>query len=311
MQIEDNTIWLHQSDMGTLRMCPEQVRLQATGEYFEADSDSAYIGTLTHRFIELVVGMGKANGEWPSEVALNETLQLLQADLTGKWDSLWQHPHQIKSLDEALAYVEQACVNWWVNVRPEIDLGDHILLEHPFDLHLGWVPNLTGKDSEVRLRGTIDFVNLTTATIKDWKTSKAATGYNMWKLERYDIQSTVYSWAAHELFDSNFTFEYHHMARGSDAHVMNSLTPTSSDFSRMKGEVMSWAATILRLGLDSPWPIGPMDWWCSSRWCSHHARGLCMGKESQIFPEDAHHLTDLMSVTNVPTPSTNTEEISL
>ena len=48
--------------------------------------------------------------------------------------------------------------------------------------------------------------------------------------------------------------------------------------------------------IDSPWPRGDKDWWCSSRWCSHHARDLCVGAVNKIHADDAHHLTQLVEL---------------
>ncbi len=30
-------LWIHQSDLGTARMCPEQLRLSLRGEYYDHD----------------------------------------------------------------------------------------------------------------------------------------------------------------------------------------------------------------------------------------------------------------------------------
>ena len=300
MKYEDGVLHLHQSDLCNLRMCPEQTRLKLTGEYFDPSGDSAMIGTQTHSFIEFCLFKRKNENIWPEPEALQQKVDELQVEWAQMWEDnqIWQHPHQIESMEQGQAFIEQACLNWWANCRPAFDDLDPTdwLIEHDFDYHLGWV----GSDcecgecdrTEVRLRGQIDF--FASACINDWKTSKAASGYNLWKLERYDIQSYVYAWAIQQELGFIPNFIYHHMARGTDEYKFNLVEATQANIDAMKQEIMSWAQTIVTMGTEQEWPKGPADWWCSSRWCSHHARGLCVGSVNQIFPEDAVNLTRLM-----------------
>lgn len=315
MQITDTAIYLHQSDLGTLRMCPEQARLGLTGELFDATSDSAFIGTLTHSFIQSCLERRRGTGLWPDDDQLTQIITRLRERLADEWHLLWLHPREVEDFDQALGFVVQACQNWWVNVKPGFDDLDPTgwLIEHKFDELLGevdheqivdmsgygeggWIESYDNQTKvyEVRLRGEIDFADVNAAQIWDWKTSKAASKYNLWKLQNYDVQSNVYSWAIKQAFGFIPTFNYVHLTRGSDQVEVNSLTPTEGNLDMMSQEMMSWADTILTLGPDKPWPKSPSDWWCSSRWCSHHARGLCAGSQNQMHAEEAVHLTRLL-----------------
>ena len=123
------------------------------------------------------------------------------------------------------------------------------------------------------------------------------TGSNReaWKLERYGRQATVYSWGLSQLLGRPINdFRYVFVGRDGDYKVVEAPR-TAAQRRVMIEHVLALGRWVVR-DIDSPWPRGDKDWWCSSRWCSHHARDLCVGAVNKIHADDAHHLTQLVEL---------------
>ena len=183
-------LFVHQSDMDSFRKCPEQTRLDFREEYFNPDSDSAYIGTLTHEFAEFCLWHFKDNRYWPDQDDLAGKLLELQDKLEEAWPTIWQHPHQVKSLEHGKECLSRCCVKWWLNMPGLVntDKSDEWLIEQSFNYNIS--PYGLEGNVQVHLRGHVDFWD--GDRIWDWKTSAMREA---WRKERYDIQSTVYTWA--------------------------------------------------------------------------------------------------------------------
>ena len=284
------TLLLHQSDMGDLRMCPEQARLKLIGEYFDPDSDVAAIGTRTHSFIEFCLHHRQDTGEWPDATQLMSQLQIETDQLSEDWDNVWRHNHMVEDLGKAQYELQGCCVRWYNSILPQIDTRNVARweIEKRFDV----VVSETSR-SQVRVRGSIDFYD-GAGTIWDWKTGRFDKR-DGWKKNRYDIQAPLYTWAkAQELSAPALNFNFGYMPRGGDDTLVWDMVLSAPKWGMMLAEVESWARTILALGANQPWPLGPDDWHCSPRWCSQFARGLCRGEHEESFwPGEENNVVEL------------------
>jgi len=285
------TLYLHQSDIDSYRKCPEQVRAAFKDDLFDPDSDSAYIGTLTHSFIEECLHWYRATGEWPSETQIIEFLGVQQASLGEAWDSLWLHPHQVKDLEQGQKYLANCCVLWWNEIRPQLSVTnpEMWLIEHKFDICID--KKATGA-RKVNLRGSIDFFD--GVAIWDWKTGSSRYA---WMKHRYDIQSTVYTWAMSNHLGGGVEvpFNLAFCPREKNETTIIPLTRGLGHWGMMIEEALAIARHVWSAeGDNRQWPLGPTDWWCSERWCALHAQGKCMGAVNPIYPEEAVYLTRLI-----------------
>jgi len=289
------TLYLHQSDIGTLRMCPEQARLQLRGDYFDPDADVAAIGTRTHSFIEWCLHYRQDQGIWPYGSDLLDQLQQEVDQLVEDWPSLWLHPHMVDSCATASLELESCCHRWFNEIIPQIDTsnvaGWEIEKRFDIDVSVKW-PTA----DRIAIRGSIDFFDGVN-TIWDWKTGRFDKR-DGWKKDRYDIQAPMYTYAKHvemaNLGSGSVNFNFGYIPRGkSDTHVY-SMQLGKGKWAMMLNEVESWGVTILKLGTEEPWPLGPDDWHCSPRWCSEFALGKCRGHyEESFWPDEQNTLVEL------------------
>jgi len=288
----ERTLYLHQSDIGTLRMCPEQARLQLIGEYFDPDSDVAAIGTRTHSFIEFCLHYRQDHGEWPYGTHLLDQLEQEVAQLKEDWPHLWLKPHMVPDLFTACLELESCCHRWYNEIVPQIDTSNVAgwEIEKRFDIEVAvhW-PTA----DRIRIRGSIDFFDGVN-TIWDWKTGRFDRR-DGWKKDRYDIQAPMYTYAKSlETGAPSINFNFGYIPRGkSDTHIWG-MTLSKGKWAMMLNEVESWGSTILKLGTEDSWPLGPDDWHCSPRWCSEFAQGKCRGSyEESFWPGEQNNLVEL------------------
>ncbi len=284
------TLYLHQSDIGTLRMCPEQARLKLTGEYFDPDSDVAAIGTRTHSFIEWCLHHRQDHGEWPSGQPLLDQLAQEVTLLEEAWPSMWLHPHMVEDLYTAVRELEDCCQRWYNEMIPSLDQTNVAgwEIEKRFDIP---VSSIDG--DQIRLRGSIDFYD-GNGTIWDWKTGRFDSR-DGWKKSRYDIQAPIYTYAKHlEENLAGLSFNFGYVPRGKAGVNTWGMTLGQQKWAMMLAEVQSWGNTVLKLGTASTWPLGPDDWHCSPRWCSEFALGKCRGShEDSFWPDEPSVLVEL------------------
>ena len=319
---EKRRIYIHQSDIDQYRKCPEQLRLDYRGEYLDYDTDSAMIGTLTHNFIENCLHFVIDAGDWPAATTVQDWVRAEQATLDKSWDSWWHQPQLVPDKATALKMVEACCLLWWQNVPPLLNHTNPLewKVEVPFEIKVGTVTvwrsptDVVGVVYEVFLRGHVDFFD----GIKpwDWKTRTSDLSRDGWKLDRYDIQSTVYTFALSTLLGrdvNDFLFAYtpRLMPNGTQKYSFDThlVTRNSGQWAKMIETAQAVARQALTLS-DQPWALGSSDWWCGERWCSEFAQGRCMGEHMSIHPEAAVELTRLVGKVQPSDHSSKFEERS-
>lgn len=259
-----------QSDLSTAETCLEQFRRNYWGDPLPETNTSAQVrGTICHEAVEHVGAM-MLNGQAPSVDDLMNKSRESIADWFGvvtRWD---QKPERVE------ADIEASLDVWWNLVRPQLSMPTavevtfrHLLFED--------------ERRRVFLTGTPDWHDEELG-VCDWKfPGSLPDKRDDWKLQRWDIQSTAYTWAAGQ----------DDVERGFD------ITPAVRDFHRIhisQGDVHwvtiqrggeHWLALhdkvaalvdLIEANLGA-WPQNWETWKCSPKWCDHWSdcRGAYLG----------------------------------
>ena len=249
-------IKIRQSSLKDWLLCPERFRAVYSGEVEDQGSDAALTGTCVHTYIER-----RVEGMHPEEAAMAALTQLRD-----EWDSV-AHV-KVKNLGTAENHLLNCCRTWEEQVYPW--LPPPILEpEHHFS-----IPVIVLDGVEVHLSGTIDYVAETPDGIEvyDWKSGgnleKYQDGYGKkgWELRRWDIQSTVYTWAASQILGepvNDFTFVAMH--RTQPEHAVLSVQRGEPEWGFMKVQAIELATNII--AMPSAWQRNNQHALCSEKWC--------------------------------------------
>ena len=252
-----------QSQLNTLLTCLEQGRLDQIHKIHQ-ETDATAIGTSVHAGIEHVL-----RGCYD----LTEATQVAVA----KFDELSALPHyqavQVKKAATAKEYIAKAMVGWWESVYPH--LGAAQMIEQDFKLLVD-----TRDGIELWISGTIDFVD--TESIWDWKTAgderkyKSTFGGDGWKLKRWAVQPTVYSWAVHELTGRILPFRFAAVTKGTTTWQFVEVERTQADWAWLTEQMWGLVEFFEKMGTDVPWPKNDQHALCSEKWCPFW--GDCKGR---------------------------------
>lgn len=174
VRVEDGVYWFRQSWINTFLTCPEQARQEMLGLIPHDDTDATATGTAFHTGIETY--MGGASWQASVDAAVLE-LQRLVA-LPG-----FRYA-KVKTYSTMERHLLSGLDAWMRDIYPA--LGATVGIEHKFSVKLS---------PRVGLTGMIDFVDY---GVWDWKTSSSDDKYgkDSWKLKRFAVQPTVYTYAA-------------------------------------------------------------------------------------------------------------------
>lgn len=258
---DENGKWHHnfrQSWLGQHQKCQEQARLELVGELARMGTDAAVFGTCVHAVIERKLNDNTTNviSAWNDEWA-----RAIEGELTNPDGTPNPITHWIQ-LDPGTAqrWGQDIVQRWLVEVYPRLR---PLAVEQSFDVVLSDTP-----EREIRLKGTIDLVDERLGVV-DWKT--ASEEYKRWKFQRYAIQPTVYTKAAHELglvtpTDGVFDFTYMVFPKGKPQHQEMTVTRTEQHWLWLT-EMCDAICDQIENGVAEAWPRGDTDWWCSPKWC--------------------------------------------
>ncbi len=250
-----NRVFVRQSWLKDMLLCPERARLSAVQPEFKTQNDSAAIGTAVHAGIEAVLG-GHATTSDAPYVSLTRFKELESAGInhTNVNPDSW-HGHVI-GLTEA----------WVKDIMPHVPLGGQT--EVPFSVSTGTIVN----GMELWFEGTMDYLH--ERGIWDWKT--AARKYSILEKQSQDIQSSIYSFAGHRLgiTKEKSIFNFGVMIRVNDAYgqiVSVNRSKAHSDFViKQAMSAVTTACAIMKdndLPTDERWLINDQHYLCSQRWC--------------------------------------------
>lgn len=278
---EDKKVWVRQSWLNDVMICPERSRLGVIMPEWRTGSDATHIGTAVHRGIEHHLGGGDNCGA----VALEELERLIV-----------EEPFRVNStngVEHMREYVASLMDTFFSDIAPHVEIGGRV--EQTFGVKLYDMPEDTSVpfdcQQSVWLGGTIDYIE-PNGVIWDWKT--AARKYSQGEKQRQSIQASAYVLACVEngwTTDFPVRFNYGVMTRTSKS--VGQIVPvvrTKQHVDWFKHQVQSVVQSCLSLGLDNQWIVNDQHGLCSEKWCPYWS--ICKG--SRLSDID----NNLLEVTN-------------
>lgn len=245
-----------QSTVGTLEQCLEKGRLQVTNQLPRVESDATAVGTSVHEGIEVCLQDLRDD-----EIATN--LDVIQEIAHQTFDELSEAEHfewkQLSSAAEAHETIDRCLEGWYREILPNLT---PVAMEIPFE-------NIVVYEDDKRvitIEGTMDYLDRTRG-LGDWKTANQK--YKAWEKDRWNIQATVYLYAALKLGLINgtelpFTF-YVMLKKGSEVTQEVKVTRNLADFSWLAMKLKSYA--LLFESKITEWPRNDTSALCSPKWC--------------------------------------------
>jgi len=272
MKWEDGNLMLRQSDIGDFLKCPESFRLKRGIDNERFESDAAHVGTCLHALIENETVYGghptlKSAKAWAGALYV-QNLEEWAADATVTYSTeTFGTPR--KALDALMVLVE----SWWFSPERSQVLStppEDKIVEQTFKLPFTTVPFPDG-DINVWLTGTPDLI-WHGSRVWDWKS--AGGPYQLWEKQRWAVQPTVYTWAAHQQGllqpdeDGRFWFDYKVFLRraSSQEAITYSVWRTADHWSWLETQVKQ-LVSMLALPDGMSWPMNDQHALCSPKWC--------------------------------------------
>lgn len=276
-------IHVHQSDIKSWLNCGEQVRLtRLVADEGRFQTDAATVGTVTHALIEEELNDGFFQDVRDAQAwAAHKFLAVLeQYAADGDVYSRSSFDTDLK----ALKVVERLASSWYHcderHWLASLDEGAYIT-EWDFDVPLG----ISYQNTDIYIAGQADLL-LVHQGLWDWKT--ASQSYKRWEKQRYDVQSTAYTYAAHYegLLEPNHFNEYHFTFKVFDTKLATPGPPDSVTVKRsadnwnwLRTQVVNMLSVQYALP-EGPWPLNDNHVLCSPKWCpvwdsckGHHVSG--------------------------------------
>lgn len=253
-------VYVRQSWLNDMVICPERARLGITRPEFRTGSDATIMGTSIHTGIEAVLNGTAGN--------FDEMLQ----SVTNNFDELQKTGYKKTNIDETKIpdYLRSMSSAFYEEILPQVELGGKV--EHYFKVPLG----ITVQDYSVWLEGTMDYIT-PSGLIWDWKTSSRA--YYIKDKQKSAIQPTVYGYAAVKegLSSGEVThFNYGVMVRTEAVKSQIApITRTENHYNWLKYFVRGAVGSSIRVGAESEWFMNDSSTLCSSSWCSYWS--ICKG----------------------------------
>lgn len=289
--------WHHhirQSDLVTFAQCPELHRRQMLGTTIDMEGDSAIIGSACHEAYASATNMIKYNLQDASQIA--DIMSGVARDyLADTWLKSVEENNlrqvQIASIEEAWYLINKCLIYWVQDVFPWLIQNPDLIesVEQSFDFKV-----FEDDKRVIYLTGTWDLGFA--GQLFDYKHSRSQkySKQKAWQLSRYHPQATHYAWAYDMLMDGDSLWEFPDDSELAPFSFINInpdkgveiIGPDDKDSTkgvvirtvgdcRFHLELMKSLAYLIEAELPV-WPLGPSDWWCSSKWCS--AWNDCRGK---------------------------------
>ena len=265
---DENKIWVRQSWLNDVMICPERARLGIQYPQYRIGSDATHIGTAVHKGIETILGGASADDGVRS--AQDELERLIT-----------EEPFRVNSTNgegEMREHVVNLTRAWVSGILPEVELGGHI--EKTFGVPI-FVLEDHPDQPEVWLGGTMDYVE-PNGTVWDWKT--AARKYSQLEKQKQSIQATAYVLATHAmgLGPLPTTFKYGVVTRTSNpvAQVVP-IVRTQAHVDWFKQQVYTVVDSYFHIGLLRPWMANDQHNLCSEKWCPYWS--ICKGSRLSDF----------------------------
>ncbi len=276
---EDGKIWVRQSWLNDVMICPERSRLGVIMPEWRTGSDATHIGTAVHAGIEEYLTNDHA--DIAKQVAIETCAELIKTE-----------PFRINSTngtDEMMMYTGLLFDTFMNDIAPSVVKGGKC--EQKFGVKLYDLPVDTSLPFDAQpavwLGGTIDYID-PNGVIWDWKT--AARKYSQGEKQRQAIQASAYALACVENGWSNefpVRFNYGVMTRTKNsAGQIVPVVRTEAHIDWFKHQVQSVVQSCTSLGLETPWIANDQHGLCSEKWCPYWS--ICKG--SRISDTDNNPL---------------------
>jgi len=274
---KEKRIYVRQSWLGDMAICPERARLGHVRPDLRTGSDATIIGTALHAGIESVLdNRSKEFGDM-LEVVANE------------YETLEKTNYKKTNIDEEKipAYLESMSLAFYNNILPHVEQGGEV--EKYFQAPLGIEINGYG----VWLEGTMDYIT-PSGVIWDWKTSSRT--YNIKEKQKSAVQPTVYAEAAVQLGlcpDYPVQFKYGVMVRTeTPKHQIAVVERTQQHGLWLRHLVRGAVTSALKTGYEDNWFMNDSSTLCSQAWCSYWdiCKGAWCGEQEVAFADQS--LTD-------------------
>jgi len=252
-------IYVRQSWLGDMGICPERGRLGAVKPEFRSGSDATIMGTALHHGIESVL-----NGH-------STTLGAMMASSHGEYERLNAlGAHKITNIiqEEIPGYINSMSTAWYENIQPLVKMGGKV--EEFFRVPLG----IEVGGYAIHLEGTMDYID-DTGMIWDWKTAKRV--YNPKDKQKSAIQPTVYTTAMRLSGQhDNPRFMYGIMVRQLvPKHQVVEIYRDNGHTEWLRHSVRGAVGMCLSAGMDNEWIMNDTSPLCSESWCSFWS--ICKG----------------------------------
>lgn len=248
MKVEENRVFVRQSWLKDMMLCPQRALLAQRAPEFVKTNDSAAVGTAVHAGIEQAL-KGQALS-FAAEVALGKMEELINEGVrTTNLDPKKLHGH-VAGLFNA----------WVTDIMPHVPADG--LCEFKFQVPT----NRTVGDYEVWFEGTIDYA--ANAGLWDWKTSSRK--YSPLEKQTQDIQASVYWFAATQLqlVDPEAPFNFGVMVRTEKPYgQIVGVRRTTAHANFVIEQAVSAVAYAFSMASHDKWLINDQHHLCSQRWC--------------------------------------------
>lgn len=252
-------IYVRQSWLNDMAICPERARFGTLRPEFRSSTDATIIGTSLHAGIESVL-RGESDYAGMLEVVNDE------------YRTLAAQPHKVTNIDQSKIpeYLESMTKSFYEGILPSVKLGG--LVEHKFQAPMGIMVH----DMAVWVEGTMDYVD-TDGIIWDWKT--ASRTYNIKEKQKSSIQASVYASACVRLgLSPQFPvdFRYGVMVRNATPkHQIVSLVRHENHERWLQQFIRGAINTAVNTGYENNWFMNDSSALCSESWCSFWT--ICKG----------------------------------
>lgn len=265
---EDGKVWVRQSWLNDIMICPERSRLAVTLPDWRMGSDATHIGTAVHAGIEHYLTHDEFDASFG--VASTELDRLVE-----------EEPFRINSTNGHLhmrEYVNTLMHTFHNDIAPNVVKGG--VCEQKFGVKLYDLPADTSLPYDAQpavwLGGTIDYID-PDGVIWDWKT--AGRKYYQGEKQRQSIQASAYAYACVENgWSPSYPVRFNYGVMTRTSKSVGQIVPvirTEQHVDWFKHQVQSVLQSCLSLGLETPWMANDQHGLCSEKWCPYWS--ICKG----------------------------------
>jgi len=254
-------VFVRQSWLNDMVLCPERARLGATLPQMRSGSDATLMGTAVHHAIEQVL-------ECDGTMALEEMItagvdKFHYLQVMEQWKETNIDPTKYE------VYIASMCEAWLNEIAPTLEFGGRT--EYQFAYPLG----IEVGEWAVWCEGTMDYVD-PKGVVYDWKT--ASRSYNAKEKQSTAVQPTVYAGAVNAMGWSDFPVEFRYGIMIRQEKPKSQIVRIERNESHMRWlrhAVRPAIGMALHVGTDKPWIMNDTSALCSERWCSYWS--VCKG----------------------------------